>query len=124
VVWYDVSIDCSKKDCGCDIEYYWVEHTRKATSTACVLLTMPTVTEPCFTASAAYSTWKIRPWGELEAVSYISTRSGRVKNLQCDGVIVVVISEHLDNSAAPAAQTSRFQNWWNWLLWSDFVRFA
>jgi hypothetical protein len=36
-----------------------------ATRTACVLLTIPTTTEPCFTASDAYSTWKIRPWGEL-----------------------------------------------------------
>jgi len=50
----------------------WVEEgqggaagTLIATSTACVLLAMPTTTEPCFTASAAYSTWNIRPCGEL-----------------------------------------------------------
>ena len=43
--------------------------TLRATSTACVLLTMPTTTEPCFTASEAYSTWKMRPWGELEGVN-------------------------------------------------------
>ena len=35
-----------------------------AARTACVLLTMPTTTEPCLTASCAYSTWKMRPCGE------------------------------------------------------------
>jgi hypothetical protein len=35
-----------------------------AARTACVLLTMPTTTDPCLTASDAYSTWKMRPWGE------------------------------------------------------------
>lgn len=40
------------------------KRTLTAASTACVLLTMPTTTEPCFTASDAYSTWKIRPCGE------------------------------------------------------------
>lgn len=39
--------------------------TLMAQSTACVLLAIPTTTEPCLTASAAYSTWKIRPCGEL-----------------------------------------------------------
>lgn len=43
--------------------------TFSATNTACVLLTIPTTTDPCLTASPAYSTWKMRPWGELEAVS-------------------------------------------------------
>jgi hypothetical protein len=41
------------------------DNTFRATSTACVLLTNPTATEPCFIASRAYSTWKIRPCGEL-----------------------------------------------------------
>ena len=35
--------------------------TFNATSTACVLLTIPTTTLPCLTASLAYSTWNIRP---------------------------------------------------------------
>ena len=35
--------------------------TFNATRTACVLLTRPTTTLPCLTASLAYSTWKIRP---------------------------------------------------------------
>ena len=39
--------------------------TLSATSTVCVLLAIPTTTEPCFTASDAYSTWKMRPCGEL-----------------------------------------------------------
>lgn len=42
------------------------DRTLMATRTACVLLAIPTTTEPCLTASAAYSTWKIRPCGELE----------------------------------------------------------
>ena len=41
--------------------------TFRATRTVCVLLAIPTTTEPCFTASDAYSTWKIRPCGELFA---------------------------------------------------------
>lgn len=41
------------------------DDTLIAARTAWVLLTMPTTTEPCLTASCAYSTWKIRPWGEL-----------------------------------------------------------
>lgn len=43
--------------------------TFSATKTACVLLTSPTTTEPCLTASEAYSTWKIRPCGELSRIS-------------------------------------------------------
>lgn len=43
--------------------------TLMPTSTECVLLAMPTTTEPCLTASAAYSTWNIRPCGELCTVS-------------------------------------------------------
>lgn len=39
--------------------------TLTATRTASVLLTRPTTTEPCFTASAAYSIWNILPCGEL-----------------------------------------------------------
>lgn len=41
------------------------ERTFRATRTTWVLLHRPTVTEPCLTASEAYSIWKIRPWGEL-----------------------------------------------------------
>lgn len=43
----------------------WERRTLIATRTACVLLAIPTTTEPCFTASAAYSTWNILPCGEL-----------------------------------------------------------
>jgi len=69
-----------------------------AARTAWVLLTMPTTTEPCFTASCAYSTWKMRPWGEL--VSYVSDCSASSVMLfacgsQGDGVVVVVVSKHL-----------------------------
>lgn len=39
--------------------------TFRATRTTCVLLQRPTVTEPCLTASDAYSIWKMRPCGEL-----------------------------------------------------------
>lgn len=39
--------------------------TFNATRTVCVLLAIPTTTEPCLTASDAYSTWKMRPCGEL-----------------------------------------------------------
>lgn len=39
--------------------------TLMPTKTECVLLAIPTTTEPCLTASAAYSTWNIRPCGEL-----------------------------------------------------------
>ena len=42
-------------------------YTFNATNTVCVLLASPTTTDPCLTASDAYSTWKIRPCGELEA---------------------------------------------------------
>lgn len=57
--------------------------TLMATSTACVLLTIPTTTEPCFTASAAYSTWNILPCGELEA---ISIRAGSVAQAEAYNV--------------------------------------
>lgn len=39
--------------------------TFNAARTAHSLLTIPTTTEPCLTASDAYSTWKMRPCGEL-----------------------------------------------------------
>lgn len=68
-----------------------------ATSTTCVLLAMPTTTEPCLTASAAYSTWNIRPCGELGERGVLAG-GGRVRfwwrGLQCDRVVVVVVSEH------------------------------
>ena len=69
------------------------------------MLTIPTTTEPCFTASDAYSTWKIRPWGELGAVSHTLQSVYRLLfgGVQGDGVIVVVIPEHLDGGAASAA---------------------
>lgn len=66
-----------------------------ATSTACVLLAMPTTTEPCFTASAAYSTWNIRPCGELEGRGQLHSLNGKAESLQGDGVVVVIISEHI-----------------------------
>jgi hypothetical protein len=77
---------------------------------------MPTTTEPCFTASPAYSTWKIRPWGELECRQLDLDAVWPRENLQCDGVIVVVISEHLDNPAASAAETSRSQKLWKYVV--------
>lgn len=67
-----------------------------AARTTWVLLTTPTTTEPCFTASCAYSTWKIRPWGELQAAVsgalMVVVAVGR--SVQCDGIVVVVIAEH------------------------------
>lgn len=45
--------------------YIEMVYTFNATSTVCVLLAIPTTTDPCLTASDAYSTWKIRPCGEL-----------------------------------------------------------
>jgi hypothetical protein len=67
-----------------------------ATSTACVLLVRPTTTEPCFTASAAYSTWNILPCGELmELVStLVAVMGGEAWSLQCNRIVVVVVSEH------------------------------
>ena len=47
------------------LETCWERSTFTAMRTACVRLTIPTTTEPCLTASWAYSTWKMRPWGEL-----------------------------------------------------------
>ena len=47
--------------------------TFSAARTAWVLLTMPTTTEPCLTASCAYSTWKMRPWGELDIYKHSCT---------------------------------------------------
>lgn len=62
--------------------------TFNATSTACVLLTIPTTTLPCLTASDAYSTWKMRPWGELQRCisrgQHVSTR-GYVCMCVCSG---------------------------------------
>ena len=43
----------------------------RAAITACVLFLMPTAHPPCFTASMAYSTWKMRPWG-LQVVTSVS----------------------------------------------------
>lgn len=57
--------------------------TFRATRTVCVLLVIPTTTDPCLTASEAYSTWKMRPWGELQIVSIaaaVSGRTGRTKS--------------------------------------------
>lgn len=45
--------DCLMAKAG---DWMGLTPTFKATSTACVLLTKPTTTEPCFTASPAYST--------------------------------------------------------------------
>jgi len=75
--------------------------TLRATSTACVLDTMPTTTEPCFTASDAYSTWKMRPWGELGRLAGCSSRRG-LRDAQSDRVIVIVISEHFGGFVASA----------------------
>lgn len=70
-------------------------NTFNAARTAWVLLTMPTTTEPCLTASCAYSTWKIRPCGELWGLSVFSSDSdGRGGMVQSDGVVVIVVSEH------------------------------
>lgn len=43
----------------------------RAIKTACVLFLSPTVAEPSFTASIAYSTWCRRPWG-LHTVTSLS----------------------------------------------------
>ena len=78
--------------------------TFNATSTACVLLTIPTTTLPCFTASEAYSTWKIRPCGELFIIISFTAPIQRAQgNLQCNRVVIVIVSEHLEVSAALAA---------------------
>lgn len=45
--------------------------TLMPTKTECDLLAIPTTTEPCLTASAAYSTWNIRPCGELDRVKVL-----------------------------------------------------
>ena len=69
-------------------------NTFSAVRTTCVLLVRPTTTEPCLTASCAYSTWNIRPCGELKTVNgCLETVRGWVS--QCDGVVVVVISKHV-----------------------------
>jgi len=66
-----------------------------AQSTACVLLAIPTTTEPCLTASAAYSTWNILPCGELEVVSIrVGGPFSLGGSLQCDGIVIVIVSEH------------------------------
>lgn len=78
------------------VSFWTLEHTFSPTSTVCVLFTNPTTTDPCFTASCAYSTWKIRPCGELFPVSSQqgASEGGQVEILQGDGVVVVVIPEH------------------------------
>ena len=43
--------------------------TWRATKRAWVLDLSPTVADPCLTASAAYSTWWIRPWGDHVVLS-------------------------------------------------------
>jgi hypothetical protein len=57
------------------------------------LLTSPTTTEPCLTASLAYSTWKMRPCGELKDVRIDNVLLIKW-NLLCDAVVVVVIPKH------------------------------
>lgn len=64
-----------------------------AARTACVLLTMPTTTEPCLTASCAYSTWKMRPCGELDPLAPAQL-SRQAAHVQGHRIIVVVVSEH------------------------------
>ena len=61
-----------------------------ATSTACVLLAIPTTTEPCFTASAAYSTWNILPCGELESVGRPSSVERPHVKLQLQSLAVLL----------------------------------
>lgn len=57
------------------IFFWWADNSEEARfsamSTACVLLFSPTVAEPNFTASIAYSTWWSRPWG-LHTVTSLS----------------------------------------------------
>ena len=78
--------------------------TFKATSTACVLLTIPTTTLPCLTASDAYSTWNIRPCGELQMVSPLPATNSTARSYsQSNRIVVVVISEHLASLAAASA---------------------
>jgi len=96
-----------------------------ATSTACVLLAIPTTTEPCFTASAAYSTWNIRPCGELKRWSAGSRkRSSGLKgrdrcwSLQCDRVVVVVVSEHDGGSCNSRSRMTMYRS----LLWVSIER--
>jgi hypothetical protein len=57
-----------------------VDATFNATSTTFFLLAIPTTTLPCFTASLAYSTWNIRPCGELRDLC-ISFQSVRIHEL-------------------------------------------
>ena len=79
------------------------ERTFRATSTACVLLTRPTTADPCLSASRAYSTWKMRPWGELGELDQLAKKLVReVENLQGYRVIVVVVSEHCKDLNARA----------------------
>ena len=79
--------------------------TFKATRTACVLLTNPTTTLPCLTASLAYSTWNIRPCGELWSKNQLQWPYLNVfaSYSQGDRVVIVVISEHLQVYAAGSA---------------------
>lgn len=50
--------------CFNPVEHFWTanDFTFNATRTAWVLDLSPTVAEPCFTASMAYSIWWMRPW--------------------------------------------------------------
>lgn len=63
------SLDCAKLICQTKTflltllsQEHSFEFTLRATRTACVFDFSPTVAEPCFTASMAYSIWWIRPY--------------------------------------------------------------
>ena len=76
-----------------------MEATLRATRTQWVLDTKPTAAEPCLIASRAYSTWKMRPWGELWAGGQRAASGGvEPGDVQGDGVVVVVVSEHPEGS--------------------------
>jgi hypothetical protein len=64
------------------------------------LLAIPTTTEPCLTASAAYSIWNIRPWGELGIVSLVDVLREELGDVQGNGIVIVVVSKH-DGSELP-----------------------
>lgn len=56
------------------IPYTMNDFTFNATRTAWVLDLSPTVAEPCFTASMAYSIWWIRPWNRnTNRMNYVWT---------------------------------------------------
>jgi hypothetical protein len=78
-------------------DYVLDAHAFNAARTACVFDTTPTTTEPCFTASCAYSTWKIRPCGELPHVSVTVSLQALLKvNEQSYAIVIVIIAEHDD----------------------------